>query len=302
MKKYESDTSFIARWAANELSEEELTEFKKTEAYKDFNRINTIAQGFKGPKINTKNALIKTKTKMRSGKVRKLNTHPLWYAAAASVAILLSVFYALNATVNYTTTIGNQLAITLPDGSTVQLNANSSLKHKRFFWINNRQLQLQGEAYFKVQKGSDFVVGTNYGNVTVLGTQFNVKARKHIFELNCFEGKVRFDKKDTNQQQVLVKNEQLSIVKGEISNKKITHNAPTWTNGISIFKERPLQDVLNEMSSLYNVTFNVDKIDITQTFSGSFVHNDLEKALKTTLTPMGIIFSFSKDKTIVYLQ
>ena len=50
MEKHESDISFIARWAANELSEQELTEFKKTDAYKDFNRINIISQGFKGQK------------------------------------------------------------------------------------------------------------------------------------------------------------------------------------------------------------------------------------------------------------
>ena len=151
MKKYESDTSFIARWVSNELSEEELTEFKKTDAYKDFNRINIISQGFKGPKIDKRAALINTKIKMKAGKVKRLNLLT-WYVVAASVLIILSVFYGANSTKNYTTSIGEQLAILLPDGSQVQLNANSSLEHKRFFWNNNRLLNLQGEAYFEVKE------------------------------------------------------------------------------------------------------------------------------------------------------
>jgi ferric-dicitrate binding protein FerR (iron transport regulator) len=301
MEKHESDISFIARWTANELSDQELTEFKKTDAYKDFNRINIISQGFKGPKIDKETALLKIKVKMKSSKIRKLNTST-WYSIAASIAIIISVFYGLNSTKNYTTTVGEQLAIILPDGSSVALNANSSLNHKRFFWNSNRQLNLQGEAYFKVKKGSDFVVTTNYGNVTVLGTKFNIKARNYIFELNCFEGKVRFDKKDTNQQQILIKDEQLTIIDDKITTQKSFINTPGWTQGISIFKDSSLQEVLYELSSLYNITFEKSNIKTSLTFSGSFVHNNLDNALKTTLTPMGIIYTISKDKTVIYLQ
>ena len=91
MEKHESDISFIARWTANELSDQELTEFKKTDAYKDFNRINIISQGFKGPKIDKETALLKIKVKMKSSKIRKLNTST-WYSIAASIAIIISVF------------------------------------------------------------------------------------------------------------------------------------------------------------------------------------------------------------------
>lgn len=303
MKKYETDKSFLARWAANELSKEELTEFMQTDAFKDFQRINEVAQQFKGPKIDTKAALANTKSKMvrETGKVRTLNTK-FWYSIAASIAILIIGYFAATSTRNYTTGIGEQLAIMLPDGSEVQLNANSSITHKRFFWNSNRQLSLQGEAYFEVQKGSDFKVETSYGNVTVLGTKFNVKSRDYIFELNCFEGKVQFDQKGTNNQKILTANDKISIEKEIISEHKTNTTKPQWIDGISVFKNRPLQDVLNELSSLYTITFEIGNIDTSQTFSGSFIHNDLEKALKTTLTPMGIVYAFSNDKTIISLQ
>ena len=50
--KYESDASFLARWAENRLNQEELSEFEKTEAFKDFERINTITQQFSAPPID----------------------------------------------------------------------------------------------------------------------------------------------------------------------------------------------------------------------------------------------------------
>ena len=301
MNKYETDKSYLAKWAANELSKEELAEFMQTDAYKDFNRINIIAQQFKGPKIDKKAALVKTKTKIKKGKTVKLNRN-FWYSIAASIALLLGGYFGLYSTKNYTTPIGEQLAIILPDGSEVQLNANSSLSHKRFFWNNKRQLNLDGEAYFEVKKGSDFKVITNYGNVTVLGTKFNVKSRKHIFELNCFEGKVKFEQKNTTNKKILNANDKIIIEKEIISELKTQFNKPNWIKGISLFKDRPLQDILNELSSIYNISFKTKNIDTSQRFSGSFIHNNLENALKTTLTPMGIVYTLSEDKTIVSLQ
>ncbi|WP_299158237.1 FecR family protein [uncultured Tenacibaculum sp.] len=301
MNKYETDKSYLAKWAANELSKEELAEFMQTDAYKDFNRINIIAQQFKGPEIDKKAALVKTKTKIKKGKIVKLNRN-FWYSIAASIALLLGGYFGLYSTKNYTTPIGEQLAIILPDGSEVQLNANSSLSHKRFFWNNKRQLNLDGEAYFEVKKGSDFKVITNYGNVTVLGTKFNVKSRKHIFELNCFEGKVKFEQKNTTNKKILNANDKIIIEKEIISELKTQFNKPNWIKGISLFKDRPLQDILNELSSMYNISFKTENIDTSQRFSGSFIHNNLENALKTTLTPMGIVYTLSEDKTIVSLQ
>ena len=53
-----------------------------------------------------------------------------------------------------------------------------------------RDLTLEGEAYFKVQKGQTFSVNTTDGVVKVLGTHFNVKQRNNYFEVNCYEGLV----------------------------------------------------------------------------------------------------------------
>lgn len=301
MEKYESDKTFLARWAAGDLSEEELSEFKKSDAYKGFDRINIEAQKFKAPPVDKRQSLIRTKEQISFGKKRK-STNIKWYAIAASILIIIGVSGVLTTTKNYTTSYGEKLAITLPDGSKIQLNADSKLSHKRFFWLNNRKVNLQGEAYFEVEKGKGFAVETTYGMVSVLGTKFNIKTRAKTFELNCFEGVVRFDKLATKEHRILKKEDRVILSEGAIIDEKAKENLPNWMNGISVFKETPLHKVIDDIRIQYNVTFEVNDADVTKLFTGSFLHNDIEKALKSTLAPMGISYTLSQDKTVVSLQ
>ncbi|MDY8134893.1 FecR family protein [Aquimarina sp. 2201CG5-10] len=304
MEKYESDNTFIARWVAGELSEEELSEFKKSEAYKEFALINEEAQKFKAPPVDKRQALIKTKEQITFGKKRKpISIYRTWYVVAASIAIIISIFGVLNTTKSYTTSYGEQLAVTLPDGSKIQLNADSKLTHKRFFWLNNRNVSLQGEGYFEVEKGEGFKVETAHGTVAVLGTKFNIKTRSTTFELNCFEGVVRFDKLTSTESKILKKDDRIILSDGIINSEKASETIPNWMQGISIFKEKPLQEVLDEIQIQFNVTFNIKNTeDVSKLFTGSFLHDDLEKALKSTLIPMGIPYKLSEDKSVVYLQ
>ncbi|GAA4279135.1 FecR family protein [Aquimarina mytili] len=301
MEKYESDKTYIARWVAGELSQEELSEFKKSDAYKEFNRINQVAQNFKAPPVDKRQALIKTKEQITFGK-KRTSTRSAWLAVAASIVVVLGVFGLFNTTKSYTTAYGEQLAVTLPDGSTIQLNSDSEVTHRRFFWLNDREVNLKGEAYFEVEKGGDFVVKTTYGDISVLGTKFNIKTRTKTFEVNCFEGAVRFDKISSEEYHILKENDKIVLSEAKVVNEKTEETIPNWMNGISVFKEKPLQEVLGEIQIQYNVTFQNKNIDLTRLFTGSFLHDDLEKALKSTLTPMGISYTLSEDKTIVYLQ
>ncbi|WP_025744065.1 FecR family protein [Aquimarina pacifica] len=301
MKKYELDETFIARWVAGELSTEELSEFMASEDYQDFYRINEEAQKFKAPTLDKRASLIRVKEKISFGRKRLLNKKT-WVTIAASIVIVFGIVGMLTLTKNYTTISGEKLAVILPDGSKIQLNANSTLSHKRFLWLDNRRVNLQGEAYFEVEKGKDFEVVTDYGKVTVLGTKFNIKTRSKLFELNCFEGAVRFDTFTTEEYHILEKGDQVLISDGELQNQKIKEDLPNWIQGISVFRDRPLQEVLDELSIQYKITVEIGNTDVSRLFTGSFIHDDIEKALKSTLLPMGILYTLSDDKTIVYLQ
>jgi len=189
MKNYDTDDTFLGRWIAGELSEEERIAFEKTDVFKQFDFINKESQLLQGPNIDTEAALKKVKQQLET-KPRKPKVVKLWqYMAVASIVIISAGFF-INSSKTYTTAIGETQTITLIDGSVINLNANSSLSQKRYFWSKDKQVTLTGEAYFTITKGDGFRVETSKGTVEVLGTQFNIRDRED-FNLKCYEGKVR---------------------------------------------------------------------------------------------------------------
>ena len=112
------------------------------------------------------------------------------YAAIGLIAVASYFMFFYNQATTFTTQLAQQTTIELPDASSVTLNAMSSIKYQEDSWNKNREVSLQGEAYFQVAKGATFDVITNQGVVRVLGTQFTVKQRDSYFEVQCFEGKV----------------------------------------------------------------------------------------------------------------
>jgi len=90
--------------------------------------------------------------------------------------------------------LGAITEVTLPDGSTVWLNAGSRLKYSTRFNVDNRDVALEGEGYFKVAKNKELPFFVNaYGfEVEALGAEFNVKAYPEDTKIETFlvEGKV----------------------------------------------------------------------------------------------------------------
>ena len=288
MKNYETDDTFLARWVAGELSEEERKAFEETDAFKDFEKINTSAQNLRGPTVDTERAFKVVKAKIAAkGKPKVVK---LWYAAAASVIVLLSLGVLLTANKTYQTGIGEKMMVTLPDSSTIHLNVNSSLTHQRFFWSKNKEVTFRGEGYFEISKGEGFTVQTSKGTVTVLGTQFNIIDRD-IFEVKCLEGKVRFEAKNRDvNPKILTKGMLVTVNDNGLFEDTFDEDTPTWMLGKSSFYNEPFNNVLQAFKKYYPVTFELKNIDLSRRYTGSFVHDDLETALQTTFLPMGITY------------
>ena len=133
--------------------------------------------------------------------VRSIRIRRFAYAAAASVILALGVFWLirLNNTTSpsvYHTAFAQVKKIKLPDGSRVVLNANSTLRLSAD-WSDqgDRQVWLEGEAYFEVEKKTatrqKFVVHAAEVDVEVLGTRFNVNTRRSGAVVSLEEGHVK---------------------------------------------------------------------------------------------------------------
>lgn len=95
---------------------------------------------------------------------------------------------------------GGEYSLVLADGTKVWLNADSELRYPIQFTGNTREVSVAGEAFFEVtkQEGKPFIVKTSLGNITVLGTQFNVcnYPEKEKLVTTLVQGKVSCDLPD----------------------------------------------------------------------------------------------------------
>ncbi len=301
--KYANE-DFLARWIADDLSEEELSGFKTSDVYKEIMAIDDAAKSLSVTEIDVEKALslVTSKNQKKLQKENKVRRLWVFSAAAACIAILFLGYTYFYGTRTYATGIGEKETVLLADGSIIELNANSTVSFKRFNWEEDRAVDFDGEAFFDIKSGKGFTVNTNKGTVSVLGTQFNINNRKDL-KVQCYEGSIAFNPMDENLSGVeLTKGMEIQLVNGEIHQKEISQSTPDWRNGFSTFSEQPLSAVLDELKLQYPVEFRWNSIDVNRKFTGNFTHNNLENALKTTMEPMGIKYHVSADKRIVTLS
>lgn len=230
-------------------------------------------------------------------KVRTIFSDQLKIAASIILIASLGVLAGLRF---YTTTInclpGQQKTAQLPDGSTVQLNAQSSIKFNPYWWKINREVNLEGEGYFKVQKGKKFTVISNQGSTAVLGTSFNIYARDNDYEVTCLTGKVNVVAKQTKDQIIITPNQMVKLnAEGNLdTNLHVDAKLATqWTNGKFIFTQVPLHKVLSEIGRQYNVSIkNIENLN--ELYTGSF---SKEPDVETVLDLISATFNISYTKS-----
>ncbi|MEM9077089.1 MAG: FecR domain-containing protein [Bacteroidota bacterium] len=296
----EKDDTIMARWLAGELTEAELTEFEASSEYVEYQKLASGLRAFQKPEFDKEALRAKVWEKIENkNNKRVIRLKPLYYTIgiAASVLLLFGLFFNK---VTYSTGAGESKMVSLPDGSEVVLNAKSKLSHKRFFWLENKKVDLKGEGLFIVTKGQGFQVNTASGTISVLGTEFNVKSRNNGFELHCYEGRVRYENEVEQHQATLNAGDAVKLDGNILMEFKHSDKGPLWQSGSSRFSNAQLSEVMADFELYYDINFEYAPNVIQGHFTGTFVHDDLELALKSIFIPMGIAYEISKDqKTIV---
>ncbi|MBC3759307.1 FecR domain-containing protein [Hyunsoonleella sp. SJ7] len=292
----------ISKWLNNDLNDQEFEAFKALEDYDELVKLDNSLQGFKVDTYDTSSELEGVLSKIRATETQKtapkLGMFKTFLRVAAVIAICVSAYYyttTLDTTV--TTQFAQKATVELPDASTVSLNAKSVLAYNKNHWNKERDVELQGEAFFKVAKGSTFNVNTTSGTVTVYGTQFNVKQRDNYFEVICYEGLVGVT---YNAQETKLKpGDSFLIIDGKkIAKEKDYRSSPSWLNNESEFKSIPFKQVVAEFERQYEVDITLVGVDSTKLFTGSFTHDNLDVALKSIALPLQVSYS-KKDGTII---
>lgn len=200
---------------------------------------------------------------------------------------------------------GKTFQMTFDDGSHVILNAGSELKFPSVFSANERIVSLKGEALFQISKNKNkpFFVKTAQGEVKVLGTQFNIKSYPELpYEtISLLEGRIEVS--NTHDKQILRPGEQANLATSKIT---IDPNFDqeevlAWKEGLFLFDNQPLEEVLKHVERWYNVQFKfseeyIKNLPIYIKIRKERSINDLLKALETTNK-----IKFKKTEEVIYV-
>lgn len=232
----------------------------------------------------------------------------LWYSFAASIAVLVAIASLTYryATIEFQTSKGKTYNMILPDSSEVRLNSETKIEYRRFGWLSNREITLNGEAFFSVKHGSRFVVLSELNRkVIVTGTKFNVLSRGIQFEVKCFDGSVTVQTSESKSVS-LTKGRGVAMNTLEESPKNIPFESiaePTWIRGEYYFSNIPLNLVLDELSRQFNVTVKSDGFNPSaRNYTGFFKRNSLSQALDLVCIPMVLTYQISSDSTSVIIR
>ena len=298
--------NYLAKWLNNELTEEEIIQFKKTEEYTSCHKIITASNNLQAPEFDQEKALQAINNKrnaIKETKVVKLNPLKKYISIAAAVLLICSLGYFYTTTLDQTisTDYAQNNEFVLPDNSEVILNAESKIAYNKNSWDKKRDVSLEGEAFFKVAKGEKFTVTTNQGIISVLGTQFNVETRTNFFEVTCYEGlvNVNYNGKDYK----VPGGTSFMVINGNVAPlSHVKTLVPSWTLNESTFKSIPLEFVFNELQRQFNLTVTTKNVNTKQLYTGSFNNKDLELALKSISIPSKINYTLEENKVLFYAQ
>lgn len=340
---YELTTKFLSR----ELTDQErddLTILLQIENYK--NKFETIvtkwnSDRWNGEKFDVNSGLERLKEILSEkdpsfywgesiDKKRSLFFRPYFIKAAAAVLL----FIGLSALIVFSSGIffkqqhpvlwsekknqqGEKSKITLIDGSSVVLNAGSSLSYPNQFDKDKREVFLEGEAYFVVTSNRDkpFIVHSADISTTVLGTRFNVSSFQEdkSITISLEEGKVKVSKDnyDNKFEPVYLNPDEKLVYDKEKSSSIVKlcdiQQETGWKDNILKFKSVPLSNVIVKLERAYGVKFefpdkSYDKQKITTNFQDASIWSISEVLKKLTGLQYKTIKADNSIKKIVFYK
>ena len=296
----ENNDTYLSDWLGNKITDDQLKQLISNNDFLAFQKIKNSLENFTVEDASLAENYEVIQSKIQTIKYQKSKIIPLWKFAsiAASFLIFIASYFYFTKENTFETTFGQKQNITLLDNSEVIINAKSKLVYSNFFKFN-RCLTLSGEAFFKVQKGSNFTVITKQGKVEVLGTKFNVIAdENNYFEVMCYEGKVRVTL--GKNKVVLTHGESVRFNNNQMENwAEENVEKPLWINFESSFKNAPIQQVFEKIKNQYGVEIDFPK-DMKETkFTGTITHKNLETALQSVCIPLHLNYQKTDSGKII---
>lgn len=243
---------------------------------------------------------------------------PGWAKTVAAVAliVLMAVSAAIYFRSNQPNMIqyaeigalrGQKASVTLPDGTKITLNSESTLKYSTNYNQSDRAVELVGEAYFEVAKNKKipFVVKAGKLEIEAKGTAFNIKAypTDNSISTTLTEGKIEV--KTPVDVLSMIPNERMEYNNAGQTFRKLTltdaEGSIGWLNDELSFENATLAEVVANFSRIYNIDIQFASESIKeQRFTGKINNNSLLSVLRIISLTSPIRFEQKDSVVILY--
>lgn len=267
--------------------------------------------------------LLGDETKIKEGKKRftvslaSFRVELLKVAAVVAVTLLGSYFYyqaslekEMMAMQTISVPAGQRINLTLSDGTNVWLNARTSLSYPMKFSKKNRQVVLDGEAYFEVakDKSKPFIVQTDKYNVEVLGTTFDVEAYAETgeFETTLMSGSVKVASAANPEEAMTLKPDNKVYLKdGQLLVTTVDdYNPYRWKEGLICFKNESFVSIMKDFEKYYGLTIRVNNKNVQKyVYTGKFRQTDgIDYALRVLQKDIKFTYQRDDENQIIYIE
>lgn len=204
---------------------------------------------------------------------------------------------------------GERVSITLPDGTSVRLNSESELAYQQDFGLKDRRVSLTGEGFFDVVKNKErqFVVNTQYLDVKVLGTAFNIYTYQNSdsVEMTLVRGHVEvtathppYQTMDVQPNEKVVYNKRTGKMRLENTSNEFE---TAWMNHELVFRSARLGDVLNRVGRKYGFTVEVDDtLLLKDVYTGVFDEAEINDVMQILKAHFG--FTYRIKENVIWIE
>ena len=204
---------------------------------------------------------------------------------------------------------GQRINLILADNSSIWLNANTTFKYPTEFSKIQREVYLDGEAYFDVSANekSPFIVTTPQGGVKVTGTTFNLSAysKYNRFETSLFKGKVSVYLNDNEDEIIDIKPTQKTVIQNDkLRVEKIEdYDEFLWRRGLIAFNNKQLEEILSVLEQYFDTKIEIDTNCLPDnTYTGKFRQSDgIDYALRVLQRSINFTYERDNEDQIIYI-
>lgn len=245
-------------------------------------------------------------TRMEQKSVAKERSVLMYWVSGAAAAVIL-VLLGLYQSGSFAPVEQNMMASTqtvwLPDSSMVLLNARSKVAYNYQLIGGKRQIKLDGEAYFKVEKGKPFQIDFPGGKLQVLGTEFNLSAYSEDFvQVDCVSGKVEIE--TDGGKVTLTKNQGMSFIGGELEGPftVLEVDVKNRLEGYYNWKNESLEQLFRYVGFRFGYSVVVSSSVKNRNFGGTVPLKNLQQSIDVLSAAMQLKIDVNEAKKQIKVE